>query len=167
MKPKLFPVLVLSVLFAACGKEAHVHTPGDGHGKEAGHTDDHGGGGHGSMASLGSIQLGGVAVEVKQEGTVEAGKEAGVDLSFAKGAAVPDTVRAWVGVESAAGSLKAKLDKEGDDGMVMVMVPGGIVVADPGWYRHEAWVCHRRPTSGAACCGARIRRKHAATIAWG
>lgn len=108
MKPKLFPVLILSVLFAACGKETHVHTPGDGHGTEAGHTDDHGGG-HGSMVSLGSIQLGGVAVEVKQEGTVEAGKEVGVDLSFAKGAAVPGTVRAWVGVESAAGSLKAKL----------------------------------------------------------
>ncbi len=116
MKTKLIPVLVASFLFAACGKEAHVHSPGDGHGKEAGHTDDHTddhaddhAGGHGSMVKLGSIQLGGVAVEVSQEGTVEAGKEVGVDLSFAKGAAVPGTVRAWVGVESAAGSLKAKL----------------------------------------------------------
>ena len=36
MKTKLIPVLVASFLFAACGKEAHVHTPGDGHGKEAG-----------------------------------------------------------------------------------------------------------------------------------
>jgi len=110
MKTKLIPVLVASFLFAACGKEAHVHTPGDGHGKEAGHTDDHAAGGHGSMVSLGSIQPGGVAVEVSQEGNVEAGKEVGVDLSFAKGKAVPGTVRAWVGVESAAGSLKAKLD---------------------------------------------------------
>ncbi len=109
MKTKLLPVLVASFFIAACGKEAHVHTPGDSHGKEAGHTDDHDDGGQGSMVSLGSIQLGGVAVEVKQEGTVEAGKEVGVDLSFAKGAAVPGTVRAWVGVESAAGSLKAKL----------------------------------------------------------
>lgn len=109
MKTKLLPFLVLSVLFAACGKEAHVHTPGDGHGKEAGHTDDNGGAGHESMVSLGSIQLGGVAVEIKQEGTVDAGKEVGVDLSFPKGAAVPGTVRAWIGIESAAGSLKAKL----------------------------------------------------------
>lgn len=137
MKPKLFPVLVLSVLFAACGKEAHVHTPGDGHGKEAGHTDDHGGGGHGSMASLGSIQLGGVAVEVKQEGTVEAGKEAGVDLSFAKGAAVPDTVRAWVGVESAAGSLKAKLGKEGDGMHGHLEVPKPLPEGSKFWFEVE------------------------------
>jgi|JRYL01.1.fsa_nt_gb hypothetical protein len=117
MKTQCLSVLVASFLFAACGKEAHVHTPGDGHGKETGHTDDHAAGGHGAMASLGSIQLGSVAVEVSQEGTVEAGKEVGVDLSFAKGKPVPSTVRAWVGVESAAGSLKAKLAKEGEDGM--------------------------------------------------
>ena len=117
MKTQCLSVLVASFLFAACGKEAHVHTPGDGHGKETGHTDDHAAGGHGAMASLGSIQLGSVAVEVSQEGTVEAGKEVAVDLSFAKGKPVPSTVRAWVGVESAAGSLKAKLAKEGEDGM--------------------------------------------------
>lgn len=117
MKTQCLSVLVASFLFAACGKEAHVHMPGDGHGKEAGHTDDHAAGGHGAMASLGSIQLGSVAVEVSQEGAVEAGKEVGVDLSFAKGKPVPSTVRAWVGVESAAGSLKAKLAKEGEDGM--------------------------------------------------
>ncbi|MFY9344480.1 MAG: hypothetical protein WAT39_18445 [Planctomycetota bacterium] len=117
MKAKLLPVLAASFLFAACGKETHVHTPGDGPGKEAGHTDDHAADGHGAMVKLGSIQLGGVAVDVSQEGTVEAGKEVGVELSFAKGKPVPGTVRAWVGVESAAGSMKGKLGKEGDSGM--------------------------------------------------
>ena len=51
MKTQCLSVLVASFLFAACGKEA-------------GHTDDHAAGGHGAMASLGSIQLGSVAVEV-------------------------------------------------------------------------------------------------------
>ena len=114
MKTKSLSLLAASLLFAACGKEEHVHTPGDGHGKEAGHTDDHGGGGHGAMVSLGSIQLGGVAVEVEQEGAVEAGKEVGVEISFAKDKPLVGTVRAWVGVESAAGSMKGKLMKEGD-----------------------------------------------------
>ncbi|MBZ0154027.1 MAG: hypothetical protein K8J09_21085 [Planctomycetes bacterium] len=114
MKTKFLSLLAASFLFAACGKDEHVHTPGDGHGKEAGHTDDHGGGGHGAMVSLGSIQLDGVAVEVEQEGAVEAGKEVGVEISFAKDKPLVETVRAWVGVESAAGSMKGKLMKEGD-----------------------------------------------------
>ena len=84
MKTKFLSLLAASFLFAACGKEEHVHTPGDGHSKEAGHVDDHGGGGHGAMVSLGSIQLGGVAVEVEQEGAMEPGKELGVEISFAK-----------------------------------------------------------------------------------
>jgi hypothetical protein len=96
MKTKFLSLLAASFLFAACGKEEHVHTPGDGHGKEAGHTDDHGGGGHGAMVSLGSIQLGGVAVEVEQEGAMEAGKELGVEISFAKDKPLVGTVRAWV-----------------------------------------------------------------------
>ena len=114
MKTKFLSLLAASFLFAACGKDEHVHTPGDGHSKEAGHVDDHGGGGHGAMVSLGSIQLGGVAVEVEQEGAVEAGKEVGVEISFAKDKPLVETVRAWVGVESAAGSMKGKLMKEGD-----------------------------------------------------
>jgi hypothetical protein len=139
MKPKLFPVLVLSVLFAACGKEAHVHTPGDGHGKEAGHTDDHGSAGHGAMVDLGSIQLDGSAVGVAQEGSIEAGKEVGVELTFAKGKAVPGTVRAWVGVESAAGSMKAKLSKEGDNGLHgHLEVPKPLPEGSMFWFEVEA-----------------------------
>lgn len=114
MKTKFLSLLAASFLFAACGKEEHVHKPGDGHAKEAGHTDDHGGGGHGAMVSLGSIQLGGVPVEVEQEGAMEPGKELGIEISFAKDKPLVGTVRAWVGVESANGSLKDKLMKEGD-----------------------------------------------------
>ena len=114
MKTKFLSLLAASFLFAACGKEVHVHTPGDGHGKEAAHTEDHGSGGNGAMVSLGSIQLGGVAVEVEQAGGMEPGKELSVEISFAKDKPIVGTVRAWVGVESAAGSMKGKLGKEGD-----------------------------------------------------
>jgi hypothetical protein len=114
MKTKFLSLLAASFLFAACGKDEHVHTPGDGHGKEAGHVDDHGGGGHGAMVSLGSIQLGGVAVDVELEGALEPGNELGVEISFAKDKPLVGTVRAWVGVESANGSMKGKLVKEGD-----------------------------------------------------
>lgn len=139
MKPMLFPVLVLSVLFTACGKEPHVHTPGDGHGKEAGHADDHGSAGHEAMVELGSIQLDGRAVGVAQEGAIEAGKEVGVELTFAKGTPVPGTVRAWVGVESAAGSMKAKLGKEGDNGLHgHLEVPKPLPAGSMFWFEVEA-----------------------------
>ncbi len=136
MKTKFLSLLAASFLFAACGKEEHVHTPGDGHGKEAGHVDDHGGGGHGAMVSLGSIQLGGVAVEVEQEGAVEAGKEVGVEISFAKDKPLIGTVRAWVGIESAAGSMKAKLGS-GDHMHGHLDVPKPLPEGSKFWFEVE------------------------------
>ena len=138
MKPKLFPGLALSVLFAACGKAAHVHTPGDGHGKEAGHSDDHGTAGHGALVDLGTTQLDGIAVGVAQEGTIESGKEVGVALAFPKGKPVSGTVRAWVGVESAAGSVKVKLGKEGDSTMHNHLeVPNPLPEGSRFWFEFE------------------------------
>lgn len=114
MKLTCIPTLAALFLFAACGKkEEHAHTPGDGHNHPKG-AESHGG--HGSLTKLGTLQLGGTTVEVAQEGKLEAGKELGVDLTFPKGVPVP-TVRAWVGIESAAGSMKGKLTKEGDSGL--------------------------------------------------
>jgi hypothetical protein len=137
MKMKLLSVLAASFLFPACGKEEHVHTPGDGHGKEAGKADDHGGGGHGAMVSLGSIQLGGVAVEVEQEGTMEPGKELGVEITFAKDKPIGGTVRAWVGVESAAGSMKGKLTKEGTALHGHLEVPKPLPEGSKFWFEVE------------------------------
>lgn len=139
MNMKFVPFVLASFLFAACGKEdAHVHKPGDGHDKAAGQNDAHGAGGHGALVSLGSIQLGGTTVAVSQEGAVEAGKEVGVDLEFAEGKAVPGTVRAWVGVESAEGSMKAKLGKEGDHGMHgHLEVPKPLPAGSKLWFEAE------------------------------
>jgi len=137
MKTKFLSLLAASFLFAACGKEEHVHTPGDGHGKEAGHVNDHGGGGHGAMVSLGSIQLGGVAVEVEQEGAMEPGKELGVEISFAKDKPLVGTVRAWVGVESANGSMKGKMMKEGTALHGHLEVPKPLPEGSKIWFEVE------------------------------
>lgn len=139
MNMKFVPFVVASFLFAACGKEdAHVHKPGDGHDKAAAPNDAHGGGGHGALVSLGSIQLGGATVAVSQEGAVEAGKEVGVDLEFAKDAALPGAVRAWVGLESAAGSTRAKLAKEGDHVLHGHMeVPKPLPAGSKLWFEAE------------------------------
>lgn len=109
MSMKWIPVVLASFLFAACGHE-EVHKPGAGD-KAAGQGDA----GHGALESLGSIQLGGMTVEAFQEGKF--GAEVGVELTFPQGKPLPSAVRAWVGVESAAGSMKAKLGKEGDHGL--------------------------------------------------
>lgn len=135
MKTKFLSLLAASFLFAACGKEEHVPTSGDGHAKDAGQAEGNGGG-HGAMVSLGSIQLGGVAVEVEQEGTVEAGKEVGVELAFAKDKPAPGTVRAWVGVESAAGSMKSKLGS-GDHMHGHLEVPSPLPEGSKFWFEVE------------------------------
>lgn len=109
MKLTCIPVLAAVFLFAACGKEDHKHAPGDAHNQPES-ADKHEG--HGALTKLGTIQLGDIAVEVAQEGKFEAGKELGVEVTFPKGKPMPQTLRAWVGIESAAGSMKAKLTKE-------------------------------------------------------
>lgn len=119
MNPNICIAFVLSAALAACGKDtpahppgAHVHPDGTVHKDEPkGHA------GHGEEVALGQVKLGDYTVDVKQAGKVEAGKEAAFELAFPKGRALPGTVRAWIGVESAQGSLKAKCDKEGDAGM--------------------------------------------------
>ncbi len=69
---------------------------------------------HGPPRPLGKLTIGERTFEVVLLGDLEAGKEANVDLVFASKAERPDTVRGWVGLESAVGSRKAKLYLEGD-----------------------------------------------------
>ena len=130
MKFTCIPALA-ALFFAACGKEEHAHSPGDGH-DHAKAGESHGG--HGSMTKLGNIQLGDLVVSVAQEGKLEAGKELGLDLTFLPGKPMPQSVRAWVGVESAAGSVKAKLTKEGESGMHQhVEVPSPLPAGSAIW----------------------------------
>lgn len=105
MNARLIPVLLAALCLPACNKEASATGVTD---KTTGLED------HGAMVKLGAVKLGEFDVQVAQEGKLEAGKEIGVDLTFAKGKALP-TVRAWVGIESGVGSMKAKLPKAGEE----------------------------------------------------
>lgn len=116
----------------ADGREGHDHA-------EDGHEDhDHAAGGHdghGERHELGKADIGGFAVTVATLGEIEAGHEGVVDIEVTGGA--PSAVRAWVGVESAQGSLKAKLENEGDDYHGHVEVPATLPAGSAVWIEIE------------------------------
>ena len=99
------------LLLPACGGDAPATTdrPGTPAAGTAPMADD-----HGEPHPLGSMTIGAHTFTVVQSGDVEAGHDMPLDLEFPQGAALPTTVRAWIGVESGKGSRKTRLDKEGD-----------------------------------------------------
>jgi hypothetical protein len=114
----LFLLLLAVAMFAACGdKPADPVTPaGDanGHPDSGDHDsgEDHDDHDHGERVELGESKAGAHTVTLALFGPIEAGQEAVLDIDV-EGAAA-ETVRAWVGIESGRGSLKAKV--EGEDG---------------------------------------------------
>lgn len=122
-----FPLLIL---FAACGaKETKEHDNDGSHashreGSEASHENDsdkeaHGDehNDHGKRQSLGKLTAFGRSFEVVQYGAVEAGAEAAFELEFASGKERIHTARAWIGIESGEGAMKAKMGIEGKTNM--------------------------------------------------
>lgn len=107
----LCSLVLLPFLFVACGDKHPPAGPGT---TTDGMTDDHG---HGEAKPLGQLTVGAHTFQATQLGTVEAGKEGMFDLEFPAGKPVPGIVRAWIGIESGTGSMKAKLGKEGERGM--------------------------------------------------
>jgi len=113
---------IAAILFAfglgGCGGDhddhGHDHGPGA-HEEHAGH-DDHEGHDehedHGERHELGTADCGAFKVTVAVLGEIEAGAEGVLDIDVEGG--TPAAVRAWVGIESGAGSMKAKI--EGDHG---------------------------------------------------
>lgn len=91
------------------GDHGHDHDHGD-----AGHDPGHGH--HGAAIELGSGTIGPFGVQaMRDEGAVEAGKEAAVDVIVtpaAEGGAKVAAVRFWIGTEDAAGSVKARAEIE-------------------------------------------------------
>lgn len=69
---------------------------------------------HSKRVSLGVVKIGDYEVEAFQEGAVVAGKETVFELKL-KGAPEPTAIRAWIGIESARGSVKAKSHKHDDE----------------------------------------------------
>ncbi|HEX6812157.1 MAG TPA: hypothetical protein VF384_11080 [Planctomycetota bacterium] len=110
MNARMIALILAVALHASCSKE-ETPTPG-GTPPQTGATAQPGG--HDAMVKLGTVKLGELDVQVSQEGKLEAGKDLGFDLTFAKGTALP-TVRAWVGIESGVGSAKALFEKDRAD----------------------------------------------------
>jgi len=100
--------LLAAMLFALGCAEEHDHDHD--HGKEHDHEEEHDD--HGERHEMGESVLGAFTVKVARLGDIEAGHEGVLDVEVSGG--TPAAVRAWVGVESGKGSMKAKLD--GDHG---------------------------------------------------
>ena len=145
MKNLLLPLLTASLLFAACGGEpAKNPTTPTAAGPKAGAMDD-----HGERKPLGDLTIGTHTFALIQYGAIEAGKEASFDLEFPAGKALPGTVRAWVGVESGQGSMKARLAKEGDRTVHgHVQVPKPIPEGSKVWIEIEEGGAPARGSTG-------------------
>lgn len=143
---------------AACGdkhskddEHGHEHEEGD-HAHEQGgpahKDDDHAGEhDHGERIDVGSATAGDLTVKLAVFGKVEAGREAVLDIDVKGGAAV--AVRAWIGVESAKGSLKAKIDGEGGAYHGHLEVPATLPQGSRIWVEIELEDGSRNATSFA------------------
>jgi hypothetical protein len=90
----------------------HAHDDGHDHGDDPAHEDghDHGDGHaeHGPVIELGSTVVADWTVRAtRDEGTLAPGSEAAIDVWLTGGFTNVTAVRFWIGVESAAGSMKA------------------------------------------------------------
>jgi hypothetical protein len=106
-----------ALAFGACEKQENAGPPagtGGAGGQPATeeHADDHE---HDAAAKhdLGSATIGAHTVQVAHYGEITPGEESDVDITVT-GAAAPAAVRAWIGVEGGAGSIKARAESEGD-----------------------------------------------------
>ena len=95
--------------------EGHDHDHADGHS----HTHEGGAGGmahsHGPTVELGEQVAGALTVKAARDGDVTPGGELPVDIWITGGSARVNSVRFWVGIESAKGSVKAKAALETDN----------------------------------------------------
>lgn len=83
-------------------------------------------GDHGEPHPLDDITVFGRTAKVTQLGEIAAGKEGAVEVAFGTGKERVSTVRAWVGIESGVGSMKQKMEIEGE-----LKMHGHVEVPDP------------------------------------
>lgn len=129
-------MLLAAAIFGACGD----HHESDDHGHEHGHDhdghdhddDDHE---HGEKTEIGSAQIGEHSVTLAVFGEIEAGHEAVLDIDV-EGAPVA-AVRAWVGVASGRGSLKANIEGKEGEYHGHLEVPGALPDGSEIWIELE------------------------------
>lgn len=109
----------------------HNHDHGD-------HDHDHGHDDHGPAVELEGATIGAFQVRATRSGDVKAGGELAVDIwATPSGEAKVAAVRAWVGNEDAAGSVKARLELEKDNHHGHVEVPDPLPEGSRLWIEIE------------------------------
>ncbi|GMU23347.1 MAG: hypothetical protein AMXMBFR13_34260 [Phycisphaerae bacterium] len=117
----------------------------DEHGHEAGSHEGHqhgaGAGGHehhaGEKHDLGTTKVGEFEVAASYSGTMTPGEELDIDLAVKGERAKLAAIRAWIGVDDAKGSLKAKAAPEGEGYHAEVEVPGPLPEGAAVWVEIE------------------------------
>jgi hypothetical protein len=89
------------------------------------------------QTSLGKTMIGPYEVEALLDGKVEAGKETEFELKLHKGSPEPKAIRAWIGIESGRGSVKAKSHKHGDEISIHCEAPDPIPADAKLWIELE------------------------------
>lgn len=120
IKPTLLSLSFL--MFAACSAEKPTKPAANNK------TTDQQGDDHGTRYPLAEIKLEEFdrTVKITQLGEVEAGTEGAVEVEFDSSRERISTIRAWVGIESGVGSMKGKMEIEGDNKM-----HGHVEIPDP------------------------------------
>ncbi len=158
----LLLLFLAAATFAACGGKSasDAHHDGDGHdhGTEADHDGDeheagdhdghdhdghdhdghdHDGHDHGEDAhhgprhDLGEVEVAGLSLKVAVLGAVEAGREAVLDIEVTGGPCA--ALRAWIGIASGRGSMKARLDGTNGDFHGHIEVPSTLPTGSAIW----------------------------------
>lgn len=117
--------VVAIIGFAGCSKQeptaaksgdhdhGHAHDEGHAHADEPDAHGDHGHADHGPAIELGTATIGGWTVRAaRDQGEIKPGGDAPIDVWLTGGTSKIIAVRFWIGVESAAGSIKARAEIE-------------------------------------------------------
>jgi hypothetical protein len=111
----LIPMIAGSLLLTGCGGDGHddhdheEHSEGDGH--DHAEKDEHD---HGDGEVLGEIEIAGSVFDVSASGEPGPNVTLHIDIELESGP-TPAAIRAWVGNESATGSIKSKaIGSDGD-----------------------------------------------------
>lgn len=114
----------------------HDHADHDHDGDTAEHAGEHD---HhsGVVVDLGTVTVNDIAVRASYDGEVTPGDDVPVDAWIDGGAGGVSSVRFWIGLESAEGSVKARADLDGDHWHVHVEVPSPLPDGSKLWIDFE------------------------------
>ena len=139
---KTIVLLMAATLFAGCDGERRKEAQSqysqakaeDGHDHDHGHSHDHD---HGEHLDLGTTTTAGVTYQAFQLGMGEETEQA-VEIVLGKESAKPAALRAWVGSESAEGSVKSLAEGNGPAYEMHLELPQPALAGSALWVEVES-----------------------------